>query len=426
MVPLTINGKKLKAPQGATVLEAATSAGIEIPHLCYHQGILPYGACRLCTVEITQNGRARLQAACTYPVSAGIEVRTDSPRVVSGRRIVFELLLARCPDVKALRDYARRWGVRKTPFEAKAKDDCILCGLCVRACQEVIGAEALGFSGRGVDRQVDLPFGVYPESCIGCGLCTYVCPTGKMQMEAKKAARLRQAVGTERTCRYMLMGLVSQKTCPENIECWHCPYDQLMELACGTHPALLSRPAEAAAAARIGPFTLSLDRSYARNHTWARGTDEVIVVGVDEFLCTLLGPVDDVEIVGQEVRLTSGKRKLTVSLPAEGSLLKLNPDVQAIPRLVGFSPYHRGWLAMLEPEGPWQAGLLSGTDASRWLREEVDQLDQMGGLPGDEGSTPSARIKWSVLRKTFFETDPYSPQQRPGDILVEASDRGGP
>lgn len=402
MVPLTINGNRLKAPEGATVLEVATSAGIEIPHLCHHEGIRPYGACRLCTVEITQNGRTRLQAACTYPVSAGIEVLTDSPRVVSGRRIVLELLLARCPDVKPVRDYARRWGVRKTRFAAKERDDCVLCGLCVRACQEVIGAEALAFSGRGVARKVDLPFGVYPESCIGCGLCTYVCPTGKMQMEAKTAIRLRQPVGTERRCRYMLMGVASYKTCPENVECWQCPYDQLMEFALGTHPALLSRPAEAADA-KIGPFTLNLDRLFARNHTWARGSDDLIIVGVDDFLCSLLGPVDDVEVVGQKVRLASKKRKLTVSLPAKGELIKLNPDLQAVPRLVSFSPYHRGWLAMLKPQGTWQAGLLSGDEASRWLREDVDRLAHMGGLSNHKAGAPSAGVKWNALKKAFFD-----------------------
>lgn len=402
MISVTINGKSLSVQEGATVLEAATEAGIEIPHLCNHEGMTPYGACRLCTVEITQNGRTRLEAACTYPVTPGIEVKTDSPRVVCGRKILLEMLLARCPDVKAIREYARRWGVKKTRFRREAKDDCILCGLCVRACHEVIGAEALGFSGRGLARKIDTPLGVHPECCIGCGLCTYVCPTGKVQMEAKTALRLRDVVGTERTCRYMLMGLVSSKTCPENFQCWQCPYDQLMELAAGTHPALLSPPARSAAGLKIGPFTLSLDRSYASNHTWARRTGDLVTVGVDRFLCTVLGPVDDVDLVGNKLCLASKRRKLTLSLPVEGQMVKSNPDVRAVPQLVSFSPYQRGWVAILKPEATWESKLMAGQQAARWLREEVGRLEQLGGLPGGKASAASSRKTWSVLKKAFF------------------------
>ncbi len=404
MVTLTIDGKKLKAAEGDTVLEAATRAGIEIPHLCYHEGISPYGACRLCTVEITQDGRTKLQAACSCPVAAGMEVKTDSPRVLKGRQMIFELLLARCPDVKALRTYAQRWGVKKTRFQTRQEDDCILCGLCVRACGEVIGAEALGFSGRGVKRKVDTTaFAVHPESCIGCGLCTYLCPTGKVQMEAKTAERLRQAVGTERTCRYMLMGLVSSKTCPQNIQCWQCPYDQLMESAEGTHPALLSPPA--ADGLEIGPFRLQLDRSYAPNHTWARAVADLVMVGVDDFLCTLLGPVDNVEVTDGKVCLASRKRKVTLRLAVDGKLVKVNPDVQAVPRLINYSPYDRGWLALLKPEGAWQGKPICGPDVSRWFREEVSRLEQMGGLASERTSASGAGQKWNVFRKAFFEKD---------------------
>jgi bidirectional [NiFe] hydrogenase diaphorase subunit len=404
MVTLTIDGKKVKAAENQTVLEAATGAGIEIPHLCYHEGIAPYGACRLCTVEVTQNGRTKLQAACSYPVAAGMDVRTDSDRVIKGRRMILEMLLARCPDVEAVHTYAKRWGVRKTRFQTQQEDDCILCGLCVRACGQVIGAEALGFSGRGAGRKIDTTaFGIHPESCIGCGLCTYLCPTGKVQMEVKTAERLRQAVGTERTCRYMLMGLVSAKTCPQNIQCWQCPYDQLMEATEGTHPALLSRPAETADSLRIEPFTLRLDRSYAPNHTWFRAVADLVMVGVDDFLCSLLGPVDDMELADDKVCLVSGRRKLTLSLAVNGELVKVNPDVRAVPRLVNFSPYDRGWLALLKPEGAWQDELMSGSDASDWFGKEVGRLKQMGGLPGKKSGASSVGPKWSVLRKAFFE-----------------------
>jgi glycine cleavage system H lipoate-binding protein/ferredoxin len=402
MVTLTIDGKKLKTSKGDTVLEAATKVGIEIPHLCYHEGISPYGACRLCTVEITQDGRTRLQAACTCPVTAGMEVRTNSTRVVKGRQMILELLLARCPDVKAVREYARRWGVKKTRFRAKQKDDCILCGLCVRACENVIGAKALGFSGRGIKRRVDTTaFGIHPESCVGCGLCTYLCPTGKVQMEVKTADRLRQAVGTERTCRYMLMGLVSSKTCPENIQCWQCPYDQFMESAEGKHPALLSPPT--ADALEIGPFKLRPDCLYSHNHTWARGVGDLVMLGVDDFLCNLLGPLDNVDVTDNKVCLDSRKRKVTLSHGVEGKLVKVNPDVQAVPRLVNYSPYDRGWLALLRPKGTWTIKLIAGPDVSRWFRNELNRLKHMGGLVGGKPNASFTGQKWNVFRKAFFE-----------------------
>jgi glycine cleavage system H lipoate-binding protein len=224
-------------------------------------------------------------------------------------------------------------------------------------------------------------------------------------METKTAERLRQTVGTERTCRYMLMGLVSAKTCPQNIQCWQCPYDQLMEMAEGTHPALLSPPAPSADNLEVGPFTLHLDRSYAPNHTWARGVGDLVMIGVDDFLCTLLGPVDNVDVTDGKVCLTSRRRKVTLAIGVKGKLVKVNPDVRAVPRLVNYSPYHRGWLALLRPEGPWQSKLICGSDISRWLREEAGRLERMGGLPGRKAGASSTGQKWNVFRKAFFEKD---------------------
>jgi glycine cleavage system H lipoate-binding protein len=127
------------------------------------------------------------------------------------------------------------------------------------------------------------------------------------------------------------------------------------------------------------------------------------MLGADDFLCTLLGPVDNVDVTDDKVCLASRRRKVTLSLGVEGKLVKVNPDIQAVPRLVSYSPYHRGWLALLRPEGPWQSNLISGPETSRWLREEVNRLKRMGGLPGKEASVPSSRLKWSVIRKAFFE-----------------------
>ena len=106
MVTLKINGKKLKVKEGLTVLEAARSAGIEIPTLCSNDALEPYGACRLCIVEISKNGRTAIESSCTYPAEEGLAVKTDSPRVIEGRKLVLELLLARCPNVKKVQQLA--------------------------------------------------------------------------------------------------------------------------------------------------------------------------------------------------------------------------------------------------------------------------------------------------------------------------------
>jgi len=238
MMTLQMNGQTVKAEPGMTVLDAARTAGIPIPTLCHREGLEPYGACRLCTVEITDGGRTTLQASCCYPAKEGLVVRTGAPAVVEGRKLLFQLLLARCAEVPAVRKLAAEWGVRDTPF-APRKEDCVLCGLCVRACAQLMGAEAIAFSGRGTSRKVGAPFEFPSEVCLACGACSYVCPTDRIQMEAQTVARLRKQAGVERKCRYMLMGLVPSKLCPNNYECRRCTYDQAMEDRFGTHPAFV-------------------------------------------------------------------------------------------------------------------------------------------------------------------------------------------
>jgi hypothetical protein len=128
-----------------------------------------------------------------------------------------------------------------------------------------------------------------------------------------------------------------------------------------------------------------------------------VTVGADDFLCTLLGPVDNVDITDGKVCLTSRRRKVTLPLAVEGKLVQVNPDLEAIPRLVNFSPYERGWLVLLKPEGTWQDKLISGPDVSRWFREEVSRLRQITGAGGKKaGASPDGQ-KWNVLRRAFFD-----------------------
>lgn len=238
---IVLNGKKRQVRSRATVLDAAREADVDIPAVCMHDDVTPYGACRLCVVEVREKGRKRwrIVASCLYPVSEGLEIRTGTERIKRHRRVLFELMLARCPDVPAVRELAHRYGVRRTRFK-KGEDDCIMCGLCVRICSEVVGADAIGFASRGIARRVDTPFGIDHQSCIACGACTAVCPTGAIQMEYNRVIELRRSE-SEHPCRYTLMGILSDAVCSMNYECARCEVDQRMRERFGDYPIFAVR-----------------------------------------------------------------------------------------------------------------------------------------------------------------------------------------
>jgi NADH dehydrogenase/NADH:ubiquinone oxidoreductase subunit G len=200
MVTLKINGKKVKVKKGSTVLEAARSAGIEIPTLCSNDALEPYGACRLCIVEISKNGRTAIESSCTYPAEEGLTVKTDSPRVIEGRKLVIELLLARCPNVKKVQQLAEQYKIADSaPEWRKENEYCILCGLCVRACNEVVKAGAIQFAGNGTDKIVDSPFHQSAEDCILCGSCAFICPTGIIKKNDLETTAVCSPEGCEQT-----------------------------------------------------------------------------------------------------------------------------------------------------------------------------------------------------------------------------------
>lgn len=182
MVTLTIDGRKVQAEEGATILAVAGDNNIYIPTLCFNEAVKPYGACRLCLVEIIKGGRERLVASCLYEVEEGLQVKTNSERISSNRRMLMELLLARCPNNKAIQDLAHKLGVKKTSFK-QDDNQCMLCALCVRVCQEAVGVSAISLVNRGTDRQMATPFYEPSEVCIGCGSCAYVCPTDAIRFE---------------------------------------------------------------------------------------------------------------------------------------------------------------------------------------------------------------------------------------------------
>ena len=183
-VALKINGTEVRAREGMTVLDAARSAGIEIPTLCHREELSPYGACRLCVVELVRGNRSRIVVSCLYPVENGLEVLTESQKVAKHRKVLLELLQARWPWID--KELLERYGAEPSRFDENP-NFCVLCGLCVRHCSEVKKANVLGFLGRGTDRQVV----IYPElaakHCPTCGdgemECLSVCPTGVISSE---------------------------------------------------------------------------------------------------------------------------------------------------------------------------------------------------------------------------------------------------
>jgi len=180
MINLTINGLNTTVEEGSTLLEAAQFLGFPIPTLCHMEGLSPYGACRLCVVEIGEGPKAKLVSSCTYPAQEGLKVRTTSNRVKRARKMILELLLASCPQSKVIQDLASKYEVRQQRFKQEY-EDCILCGLCVRMCKEQMMAKAIGFSGRGENRKLGTPFDIKSEVCRLCGGCMYVCPACQLR-----------------------------------------------------------------------------------------------------------------------------------------------------------------------------------------------------------------------------------------------------
>jgi heterodisulfide reductase subunit A len=184
-IKFTINGKEVEARPGEMLLDVAQGNNISIPRLCHHAALKPYSACRLCIVEIKKSGRTKFTASCSYPVSEGIEVKTESDDVLRLRKMTLEALLAQAPDAKEIRAMARDYGLVKTRFKENEDktERCILCGLCIRICRERMGVSALGFAGRGVKRRVDTPFSKFSDVCITCGACESVCPTNAIDLK---------------------------------------------------------------------------------------------------------------------------------------------------------------------------------------------------------------------------------------------------
>jgi len=184
------SGRVIEADEGANLLPVLLAHGFEVPHLCHHDAVEPYGACRLCLVEVEKRGKRKLTTACNYPVKDGIRVFLDTEKVVRNRAMVLELTLANSPTPRALRTLAAEHGVALTDvrFPRDEENTCILCGLCTRICEKVCGG-AITTLGRGDKKRVGTPGDAPSEICIGCASCAYVCPTGHIQVQESKLIR---------------------------------------------------------------------------------------------------------------------------------------------------------------------------------------------------------------------------------------------
>jgi len=190
MVKISIDGKSVQAKEGSTILQNIRDLNIDIPTLCYHNELTPFGACRLCTVEVMTNGKGQLTTACDCQVTTGMDIQTASDRAVESRKLAAKLLYYKYPTTRIVREIAQKLGVSVAPAAAEGHD-CILCGLCTRTCKDIVGVSALKFQDRGLGRNLEDPkIEFISANCIGCGSCAYVCPTGFVQMESADDKRM--------------------------------------------------------------------------------------------------------------------------------------------------------------------------------------------------------------------------------------------
>ncbi len=230
MVTLTIDGVEVTVERGATILEAAQKAGVRIPTLCHDKRLVPFGACRLCMVEVVARGRKRTMPACFNPARDGMEVTTSSPDLIKSRRMQLMLLLRShpllCPSCDAcgncrLQDLVHEYEVAEPPFPKEQRyfhidndshfirfnmNLCVKCGMCVRICDEVQGVNELSFVRRGMENEVSTDFG-RPLDCEFCGQCAQICPVGaissKWLVGTGRQFELRQ---TNTTCAFCSLG----------------------------------------------------------------------------------------------------------------------------------------------------------------------------------------------------------------------------
>jgi len=177
VITLAVNGKQVDAAQGETILAVARRNRIVIPTLCHHEALAGQGCCRVCIVEINEGGGNKVVVSCVYPLMRPAEVLTESDRIVRLRQVILSMLRDRAPQGERLAALCRNYKVPdSTRFLKQEGEKCILCGLCVRAC-EAMGTGAISTVSRGVAKRVATPYDEPSADCVGCLSCVHVCPT---------------------------------------------------------------------------------------------------------------------------------------------------------------------------------------------------------------------------------------------------------
>lgn len=187
---VNIDGVFYEGREGETIMELGRRNSINIPGLCFKKGFEGLGRCRLCMVEVKENNRTKLVSACIYPIKIGIEIKTSTEKIINMRKNIVMLLLLRTPNNEYIKQLADEYGIKAPEryLSLKSDENCILCGLCVKAC-ESMGTSAISMVQRGITKKVSTPYDDSSKNCIGCGACAEVCPTNAISLTDKNGVR---------------------------------------------------------------------------------------------------------------------------------------------------------------------------------------------------------------------------------------------
>jgi bidirectional [NiFe] hydrogenase diaphorase subunit len=188
-VRIKIDNIEVEITPGETILEAARQAGLTIPTLCYNKAFGGKGHCRMCMVEVTFRGSSRLVASCTYPIYSEIEVRTSTPAIEKIRRTIIMLLTKHATGSELMNDLYKQYQCTDNSLTNHFEERCILCRLCVNACEQM-GSHAISAILRGTEKRIATPYDEPADTCIGCGACAEVCPTGAIELTQQGKQRI--------------------------------------------------------------------------------------------------------------------------------------------------------------------------------------------------------------------------------------------